>query len=37
LQGEILGDFFASAEYRKAMAEVEIRHSLFHATEVHHH
>ena len=37
LQGEILGDFFASAEYRKAMAEVEIRHALFHATEVSHH
>jgi len=37
LTGQILGDFFASAEYRKAMAEVEIRHSLFHATEVHHH
>jgi carbon-monoxide dehydrogenase medium subunit len=37
LTGEILGDFFASAEYRKAMAEVEIRHALFHATEVSHH
>ena len=34
---EILGDFFASAEYRRAMAAVEIRHALFHATGVAHH
>ena len=37
LRGEVLGDFYASAEYRKAMAAVEIRHALFHATEVAHH
>ena len=37
LGGEVLGDFFASAEYRRAMAAVEIRHALFHATEVSHH
>ena len=37
LRGEVLGDFYASAEYRRAMAAVEIRHALFHATEVAHH
>ena len=37
LTGEVLGDFYASAEYRRAMAAVEIRHALFHATEVAHH
>lgn len=37
LTGEVLGDFYASAEYRRAMAAVEIRHALFHATEVTHH
>ena len=37
LGGEILGDFFASAEYRRAMAGVETKHALFHATGVAHH
>lgn len=37
LREEVLGDFYASADYRKAMAAVEIRHALFHATEVAHH
>ena len=37
LGGEILGDFFASAEYRRAMAAVETKHALFHATGVAHH
>jgi CO/xanthine dehydrogenase FAD-binding subunit len=37
LGDEILGDFYASAEYRRAMAAVEIRHALFHATGVAHH
>ncbi len=37
LGDEILGDFYASAEYRRAMAVVEIRHALFHATGVAHH
>ena len=32
LDGELIGDFFASAEYRRAMAAVEIRHALFHIT-----
>ena len=32
LDGDLIGDFFASAEYRKAMASVEIRHALFHIT-----
>ena len=34
---EVIGDLYASAEYRRAMAAVEIRHALFHITgEVHH-
>jgi len=32
LDGDLIGDFFASAEYRRAMAAVEIRHALFHIT-----
>lgn len=32
LDGDLIGDFFASPEYRKAMASVEIRHALFHIT-----
>ncbi len=37
LGGDLIGDFYASAEYRKAMAAVEIRHALFHITgEAHH-
>jgi carbon-monoxide dehydrogenase medium subunit len=32
LGGELIGDFYASAEYRRAMAAVEIRHALFHIT-----
>ena len=32
LGGDLIGDFYASAEYRKAMAAVEIRHALFHIT-----
>ena len=32
LGGEVIGDFYASAEYRRAMAAVEIRHALFHIT-----
>ena len=35
--GEVIGDFYASAEYRKAMAAVEIRHAIFHATGLAHH
>ena len=29
---DVIGDFYASAEYRRAMAAVEIRHALFHIT-----
>jgi carbon-monoxide dehydrogenase medium subunit len=32
LGSDLIGDFYASAEYRKAMAAVEIRHALFHIT-----
>ena len=32
LDGDLIGDNFASADYRKAMAAVEIRHALFHIT-----
>ena len=34
---DVIGDFYASAEYRKAMAAVEIRHAIFHATGLAHH
>ena len=37
LGGDLIGDFYASAEYRKAMAAVEMRHAVFHITgEAHH-
>ena len=32
LGSDVIGDFYASAEYRQAMAAVEIRHALFHIT-----
>ncbi len=32
LGGDLISDFYASAEYRKAMVAVEIRHALFHIT-----
>ena len=32
LGSDVIGDFCASAEYRRAMAAVEIRHALFHIT-----
>ncbi len=32
LGSDVIGDFYASAEYRRAMAAVEIRHALFHIT-----
>ena len=34
---DILGDIFASAEYRRAMAAVELKHAIFHATGLAHH
>ena len=32
LGSDVIGDFYASADYRRAMAAVEIRHALFHIT-----
>ena len=32
LGSDVIGDLYASAEYRRAMAAVEIRHALFHIT-----
>ena len=37
LGDNVIGDFYASAEYRRAMAAVEIRHALLHATGAAHH
>ena len=34
---DVIGDIYASAEYRRAMAAVEIRHALFHITDQAHH
>ena len=34
---DVIGDIYASAEYRRAMAAVEIRHALFHITGQAHH
>jgi carbon-monoxide dehydrogenase medium subunit len=34
---DILGDIYASAEYRRAMAQVEVRHALVHAAGLVHH
>jgi carbon-monoxide dehydrogenase medium subunit len=34
---DIIGDIFASAEYRKAMAAIELKHAIFHATGLAHH
>ncbi|PKB78524.1 MAG: hypothetical protein BZY88_18095 [SAR202 cluster bacterium Io17-Chloro-G9] len=37
LSGNLLGDFYASADYRKAMAAVETKHALNHAIGLAHH
>ena len=37
LGGNLLGDFYASADYRKAMAAVETKHALNHAIGLAHH
>ena len=37
LGSDILGDIFASAEYRRAMAAIELKHAVFHATDFAHH
>ena len=33
---DIIGDIFASAEYRRAMAAIELKHAIFHATGLAH-
>ena len=37
LSDDLIGDLYASVEYRKAMVAVEIRHALFHITGAAHH
>ncbi len=37
LGNDIIGDVFASAEYRRAVAPVEVKHALFHAIGLAHH
>jgi len=37
LGSDIIGDIFASAEYRTAMAAIELKHAVFHATGLAHH
>ena len=37
LGSDIIGDIFASADYRRAMAAVELKHALFHAVGLAHH
>ncbi|MDA1128043.1 MAG: xanthine dehydrogenase family protein subunit M [Chloroflexi bacterium] len=34
---DLIGDIFASAEYRTAMAAIELKHAVFHATGLAHH
>ncbi len=37
LGDDIIGDIYASAEYRRVVASVEVKHALLHATGVAHH
>ncbi len=37
LGADLIGDVFASAEYRRAVAPVEVKHALFHAIGLAHH
>ena len=37
LGSDVFGDIFASAEYRQAMAAIELKHAIFHATGLAHH
>ena len=37
LGSDIMSDIFASAEYRRAMAAIELKHAIFHATGLAHH
>ena len=34
---DLIGDIFASAEYRRAMTAIELKHAIFHATGLAHH
>ena len=37
LGDDLIGDVFASADYRRAMAGIELKHALFHAVDLAHH
>ena len=37
LGGDLLGDVYASADYRRSMAGVELKHALYHAVGLAHH
>jgi carbon-monoxide dehydrogenase medium subunit len=37
LGSDTFGDMLASAEYRQAMAAIELKHAIFHATDLAHH
>ena len=37
LGDDILGDIYASADYRRSMAGVELKHALYHAVGLAHH
>ena len=37
LGSDIIGDIYASADYRRAMAAIELKHALFHAVGLAHH
>ncbi len=37
LETDTIGDIYASAEYRRAMAAIELKHALFHAVGLTHH
>ena len=37
LGSDIIGDIYASADYRRAMAAIELKHALFHAVGLVHH
>ena len=37
LGNDLIGDVFASAEYRRAVAPVEVKHALLHAIGLAHH
>ncbi|MBM3943196.1 MAG: xanthine dehydrogenase family protein subunit M [SAR202 cluster bacterium] len=36
LAGEVMGDIYASAEYRRAVAPVEVKHAIYHAAGLAH-